>query len=272
MEARVLVEAYVCMDRLLLHYLRQSPEHRKVLQDTLAAVEQQTSTYAKGGESLNRLCNSGCEREELVWLLRGCDGRALAGLTSAQELFGRPAELLKTNLNALEEAASILESINGQPFGILLRGTVLLDLMQLPDSLRLYVAAVEAAKRDFFHGAEWFLNIAKARLVDHVNYKTASWSDEEVSTLIGAVARKQSYPAYIHRQWRYQHKYLIGDPRVDPSGSNVIDPYTVWSAARRAEWQASMQEIMQDPACRTVWERALNSMFELLKTRYPKQT
>jgi len=131
MEARAFAEAYVHMDRLLHCDLRQSPEKSRLLQEALVAVERQISLHARASEHLQSLCDQGCERGELLWILLGCDG--LPGLRSSPELFGRNADQLNRNLVAIQEAANIIENINRYPFGVLLRGTMLFRLSELPN-------------------------------------------------------------------------------------------------------------------------------------------
>lgn len=137
-----------------------------------------------GLRNLASLCDEGCEREELLWLLSACCGPT--SVLSTQQIFGRGVKLLNRNLQQIRNCADLAAGLNRSLFGALLRATPGGTTFQsVPENLRALADLVEAAKRDF-KNAEWFLSTAKIRLTDHVMYKTHDGKphDSEVSGLI----------------------------------------------------------------------------------------
>jgi hypothetical protein len=106
---------------------------------------------------LRDLCEARAERDELLWLLHGCDG--LPGFTRTEEVFGLAAQDLRNPLATIERAANAIERMYSYTFGLLARHTL---TSSLDEELRSYVALARQPRTDFGHGSQWFLNIAKS--------------------------------------------------------------------------------------------------------------
>lgn len=269
MNARALVEGYVWLDRSLLFRLQNDRELTSAFQGVLDAVS--TLLEKRGAwDDLENLCQAGCEREEVLWLLGGCDG--VPGITSSEGLFGRGADELRKNLRDIRHAADVISNLNRQPFGHLLRGSISLgSLPDLPEHLRLYAAAVGAAQADFV-GSDWYLNIAKARLSDHVTYKTDAGRtrkrDKEISSLIGAITNT-SYGADAHRRWRHQHNDLLGNRTTDPDGRWTIDPSATLAATHRDEATLQLKNFAEtDPDFNEYLNRCASTFLKIAQSRF----
>lgn len=82
----------------------------------------------------------------------------------------------------------MIEKMKIHPFGLLAGYTALPS--DLDKSLRSYIALARAARGHFGHGSQWFLNVAKARLVIHVTHRSkGDPHDGEVSGLIAATMK-----------------------------------------------------------------------------------
>jgi len=209
MKAPDLAHAYVTLDRFVFFQLQITSE----FESSCALVKRRLGTNEGLGD-FERLCELGAESHELLWLLRGCEG--LSGFTPATKLFGWSAVELRKGLSAIEHAASVIEKMQCHPFGFLARHASSVHSSSLDKSLRSYLALARAAQNDFGHGSQWFLNIAKARLVIHVFHRTrGDWRDREVSGLIAAMTNSD-YNAAAQSQWRHKHEDLIGDHSLDP--------------------------------------------------------
>lgn len=220
-----LAHAYVTLDRFVFFQLQKSSR----LRDLNAKIKQRIKEN-EGSEDFRRLCNAGAEEDELLWLLGGCEG--LPGFAVTQECFGWTTEELTKGLDAIEKAASVIQKMQSHTFGILARYTPYGT--NLDKNLRSYLVLAREARRDFGHRSEWFLNIAKARLVIHVNHRTnGDPHDREVSGLIAAITGS-NYNADAQRRWRNKHRELFLD--------NTLDPYTVKGHAGRElvleQWNA----------------------------------
>jgi hypothetical protein len=185
---------------------------------------------------LRDLCEARAERDELLWLLHGCDG--LPGFTRTEEVFGLAAQDLRNPLATIERAANAIERMYSYTFGLLARHTL---TSSLDEELRSYVALARQARTDFGHGSQWFLNIAKARLVIHVRSRTnGAVHDKEISALISAMT-DTSYAPSAQSRWRHKHSDLIRD--------DSLDPYTVMNQRDRKRKRKKWEELAAvDPA------------------------
>jgi hypothetical protein len=228
-----LAHAYVTLDRFVFYRLQAS----SALDDCRAQVTLRLKKN-EGLEDFDRLCAAGAEGDELLWLLKGCEG--LPGFTQVDEVFGWSAPELGKGLAAVEKAASVIEKMQRNPFGLLARHAASVRSSELEKDLRSYVALARAARRDFSHGSHWFLNVAKARLVIHVTHRlNGEPHDKEVSGLIAA-ATGTDYNAGAQSQWRHMHDDLVRDPS--------LDPYTIMGPAGRERVRKSWEEIAaQEP-------------------------
>jgi hypothetical protein len=231
MKAPNLAHAYVSLDRFVFFQLRSSSAF-----ETFCAHTKQRLIDNEGLGDFEELCQAGAERDELLWLLKGCEG--LPGFTRMIDLFGRSAPQLTRVLAAMEEAASVIENMQRHTFGLLARHA--LSSSGIGRDIRAYVTLARAARKDFGHRSHWFLNIAKARLVIHVAHKTAgNVCDKEVSGLIAAVTGTD-YNAAAQSQWRHAHDELVRD--------RSLDPYTTMGIAGREQVQKTWEELaMKDP-------------------------
>ena len=239
-----LARAYAFLDRNTFFYLKMN--ERSLLENLLKASETRIKE-GNGSKDLRRLCDEGCEREELLWLVSGCCGPAIVLRT--QQIFRRGVRLLNRNLQEMRSCADLAASLNGSLFAVLLRGTSFgTTLQSVPESLRALADLAEAAKRDF-KNAEWFLSIAKIRLTDHVTYKTHDGKphDTEVSGLIAAVTGKD-YDEDAHRRFRSnpRHHNLFSNKSRDPEGYCSLDPYTVRTDSQRQETMSALVQGMKD--------------------------
>lgn len=251
MRAFALAHAYVNLDRLVFHRLQESSD----LQDFYTR-EKEDLRKQEGWESeFQELCAANAEPEELLWILAGWKG--LPGFSTAQRVFGWPPDRLKKGLLTIEQAAATVEKALRHPFGILMQMSEPFT-QTLPESLRSFVTFARAAQSDFGHGAEWFLNIAKARLVMHVTYRTKDYHDREVSGLIAAKTGK-SYSEDALRRWRMKHRELIEDAG--------LDPYTMKSPEERDASRRVLEEAMQVPEAREAIDRAVTAFAKLTRLR-----
>jgi len=109
MDGRSFGEAYVDLDRIALHRLRESGQ----LATRLAAVERVLN--AAVAADLKALCDAGCDREEILWLLRG----AYAGpaFSTIESLLGRKGRALTSARQSITNCANLIANINQRPFG-----------------------------------------------------------------------------------------------------------------------------------------------------------
>lgn len=233
MKAPDLAHAFVMLDRFFFYRLQETAKFQNLcvrlkqqLEDNAALVDFQT------------LCEAGAEGDELLWLLKGCEG--LPGFSDTFEVFGWPAAELTKGLATIQKAARVIEKTKRHPFGLLTRHVG--RAADLDKDLRSYGQLVREARSDFGHQSQWFLNIAKARLVTHVLHRTnqdpydmnADPHDKEVSGLIAAMTGT-AYIASAQRQWRRKYGELIRD--------NSLDPYTVMDRAGREKQRQLWNEL-----------------------------
>jgi hypothetical protein len=213
-----LAKAYVQLDRLFYF----DPQNVSAVATLCGNVKERLGLTARALKDLEDLAAAGADANELLWLLRGCGG--LPGFADTSEVFGFSVSELTKGLVIIEKAASVIEKMERQTFGLLAVHTSHAD-DGLMKTLRSYVALARAAQRDFGHQSEWFLNIAKARIVIHVScHANGAVHDREVSGLVAAVTLSDYGPA-AHSRWRHQHRELIDD--------SSLDPYTTMTSVER---------------------------------------
>lgn len=257
MQAHVLAQAYVTLDRLVLHLVQGTP----VLRIHYASKIQELRK--RGGlADLKSLCEAGAEKEELLWILGGCEG--LPGLKTSREVFGWPAGELSKALDALEQTASVIEKTRRYPFGMLVQLAAPFDA-EVSDSLRSYAKLARAAQQDFSHGSHWFLNIAKARLVQHVlSHAKGEPHDKEVSGLIAAIT-ESTYNVGTQTRWRQKNDELVRD--------RLLDPYTLQTPVQREQTSRQLEErIAQDPEFVRVLGQFIASFERLNRARRAAST
>jgi hypothetical protein len=233
MKAFDLAHAYVDLDRFVFFQLQNDSAFVNCCDN----VRKRLAQSAAGLKDFEDLCAAGAESSELLWLLDGCMG--LRGFINSEQVFGWPAQQLTKGLAAIEEAASVIEKMQQNPFGILALHTPYAK-RGLDKDLRSYVALARAAQSDFGHRSDWFLNIAKARLVIHTISRTnGAVRDKEISGLLAAMTDTEYGPGAQSR-WRRKHGALIRD--------RSLDPYTIMTTAERERRRKTWEGIAaQDP-------------------------
>jgi hypothetical protein len=254
MDGRAFGAAYVNLDRIALHRLRESGQ----LATVLAAVERVLEPAVAA--DLKALCDAGCDREEILWLLKGAyAGPAFAPI---ERLFGRQGRALTSARESITNCADLIANINQHPFGILVSATVWgHDLLQLPARLREYASLIQEGSKAFRHGSHWYLHLTKARLVDHVRAFTGDVRDRQVSSLINAVLQPEAgYSEADQAMWRSRYYQ-------DFSG---LDPAVTWPAELRLQAARNLEAMTAEhPELKTVFDEALAAYVELLASRNP---
>jgi hypothetical protein len=256
MDGRAFGAAYVSLDRLALHRLRESGQ----LAGFLTTVKRQIQAASA---DLKALCDAGCDREEILWLLAGCySGPAFAPIT---KLLGRGDRALRSALQSIRNCADLIANLNQQPFGAFAHGMASsFSILQLPHTLNEYASLIQDATVAFGHGSYWYLHLAKARLVDYVTSVTGGVHDRQVSSLIDAMVHpKGGYSESDQAKWRSRYY-------EDFRG---LDPALTWPAERRRqvaqELEAAAAEI---PEIKTATDRMLEAYVRLLAPHaFPSQ-
>jgi len=221
MAGRIFGKAYVHLERLALDQLRESGQLR-----TLLAPVEGLLTPAVAAD-LQALCDAGCDREEILWLLAGVGDHARPAFASIERLFGRQKRALARALQSITQCAELIANINQHPFGGFVHATVFgQEFLQLPARLREYAWLIQEGSQAFGHGSHWYSHLTKARLVDHVKAFTGDFRDHAVSCLIDAVLEpKAAYSETDQAKWRFRYYR-------DFSG---LDPAVTWPRERRLE-------------------------------------
>jgi hypothetical protein len=273
-----LVHSYVTMDRWAFQQL----EGAKL--DEICQKVKQRLRDEGGYEAFEALRQTpGIEEREILWFLAGCEGapgfgprvrleprdtkakkqnKGISRVSPTAQLFGRSAEQLKRNLSRIREAASIIENIQSSPFGPL-GATTIGSIFSTPDALREYASLIEAAQSDFGQGTEWFLNVAKARLVIHVTHWTGDSHDKEVSAIIAAMTGNESYGQENQKTWRRKYNYLVGDTQ--------LDPYTTRSSAEREQVKRVQNESFEDSGVKDAVATLIKGYSAISQSRYPSK-
>jgi hypothetical protein len=260
MEDLGLARAYVSLDRFVYFRLQNASTFVNVCED----VREQLREVRGSLDDFKELCEAGADSDELLWLLHGCEG--LAGFTDTQEVFGWTAKELSKALATVETAASAIEKMRYCPFGLIAVQTP--DVRQgLEKTLRAYVALARAARRDFGYRSDWFLNIAKARLVIHVAQRTnGAFHDREISGVISAVIGT-NYDAATQSRWRHKYRNLVRDAS--------LDPYTVMTPAeresRRKSWEQTAAQAPEFYDGFGEWVAAHNGITEARRPTKPQK-
>jgi hypothetical protein len=255
MGAQHLEQAYVKLDRSIFLELKDSSDLRELFSGAEKRLEER---HALG--NFQTLCAAGAEPEQVLWILSGLEG--LPELRNTFELFGWPAKELAKHLESIELTASLIEKTRSYPFGMLVQASLLLSAQQLPEDLRAYASMARAAQGSFGHNAQWFLNIAKARLVQHVTHRTVGGQphDKEVSGLIAAMTGSDSYDEGSQKRWRHKHKGLVGN--------NWLDPYLTWSSEDRENAIRQHKELCsQYPEVRECFKKLVFMFVTLIQRR-----
>jgi hypothetical protein len=155
----------------------------------------------EGRNSLAFLCERGCEREELIWLLATCSWDA------SHERVDQITELddrkLKAALKRFAKCAGEVEQLSHRSaVQKLLTKSGVTRPFQIPQDLRDFGALLEFIS-DLRAHIYWVL--ARNRLIRYVNSCTGQFWDKPVAELIATVSNRDNYDEKAHRQWRFRN-------------------------------------------------------------------
>ena len=232
----LLARAYVELD--WLYYC--DSKNASAIQSSCEQVKRTLASTEGAPEALEALCDAGADEAELLWLLFGCQG--IPVFANLRQVFGWPASELDKILRTIRDAATAIERMSRHTFGILGSHALCVKGDGLSETLNTYAAMAIAARDAFGHRSEWFLNLAKARLVIHVRSRTkGDLHDSEISELVSAIKWADSdgssvYASTAQSRWRHTHAYLIAD--------NSLDPWAAKSVIERSQDRRDMAEII----------------------------
>jgi hypothetical protein len=156
--------------------------------------------------SLHKLGTAGCDDTELLFLLGACENR---GVQSAIKLTGYDSEELTAKLKLMVTCAQVIAEINRREFGLLVKDRRhFRQHERLSSTLRQYRALVEHAVKHLGGKTDFYLHVAKGRIIHYVREHTGSYHDSEVSELIAA-ALGSHYTEEDHRGWRIAYHKRI---------------------------------------------------------------
>lgn len=207
-----------------------SPWVDTIVNDTAARVRENDQT-----DSLEFLCNQGCPRRELLYLLSMCENR---GVTNALKATGYDSSELRHKLRDLRKCANAVWRINGHAvrnhwggtaFAMFLEMAAVKDrkpgtlakFLDLDTDLEEYASLVEHAARYLGGKSDFYLNLAKALLVGFVLEHTNQNHDKEVVDLL-SVMLGLNYGEVDHRIWRGNYNQRYMHYRPDPNDSPVL--------------------------------------------------
>jgi hypothetical protein len=169
-------------------------------------------------DALDLLCERGCPRRELLYLLGMCENR---GVTTTVKITGYDSVDLGKVLDNLRAGASAARAINDREFGLFLEmeeHSTLANFVRLPVDLEAYAALVKHAVKYIGGKSDFYLHLAKALLVDFVHVRTKRQHDEYVVDLL-SVMFGEEYNAVEHRIWRGKYQKRLAEYRPDPADS-----------------------------------------------------
>jgi hypothetical protein len=176
----------------------------RVLERAFAKIQEIIAEDSEAASSFKTLCEVGCDKDELLWLILGC--LFPPGYKSAEDVLGLSSPKLAATAKRIESCAGNIQTINENSiFGRFLRVSIDSRLVSLPSDLRTYSSLLREAARSFGHRTHSFLNIYKARMVDHVRHATGKFHDREIAALVAVITDKPGYAALEHGKWRQQH-------------------------------------------------------------------
>ena len=177
--------------------------YQRCCEKTLLKIEEQS---AMG--SFQDLCKAGCDHTDLLYLLGTCENR---GVQSTVKLTGYDSEELTIKLKMIRECARTLEEINKRELGLIIQDTRHFKKHdRLPVVLHEYAGLVEHAARHLGGKTDFYLHVAKGRLIHYVREKTGAYHDKEVAETLAAVL-DSAYSESDHRGWRNTYHKRISD-------------------------------------------------------------
>lgn len=140
---------------------------------------------------LERLVKAGCPKDPLLYLVRQCENR---GVKTAQNLTGYRSTEVKAKIRQMRRTADVIAEINKREFGLFLSDRAHFRTHErLASYLREYAALLEHALNYLGGKQDFYLNLAKAALVDFVKEHTKAFHDGLVAELIASVLDSDGY-------------------------------------------------------------------------------
>jgi hypothetical protein len=167
---------------------------------------------------LDFLCERGCPRRELLYLLGMCENR---GVTNSLKMTGFDSEDLNKLLGDIRAVADNLWALSGYEFGSYLEmeeRSTLFGLLRVPEMLREYASLIEHAVGFIGGKSDFYLHVARARLVSFVKTHTGKYHDAKVARLLSVMLG----PEYLegnHRVWRDKLNKTLMHYQPDPGDS-----------------------------------------------------
>jgi hypothetical protein len=198
----------------------QETENR--IQEAIKNNELAIGKYGKRNvDPLRFLCDQGCPRRELLYLLGMCENR---GVANSLKLTGFDSESLNNLLDDVRAVADNLWTLSGYEFGAYLEieeRSTLFSLLRVPEMLREYASLIEHAV-DFIGGkSDFYLHLARARLLGFVKMHTGKPYDVHVARLL-SVMLGDEYGNVNHRVWRDKFENTLAHYQPDPDDSQTL--------------------------------------------------
>jgi hypothetical protein len=194
-------EAIWCYDEFL----------RDKMPDVINRIANQTKLRIEEQNAMgcfHKLCKAGCHHTDLLYLLGTCENR---GVQSTVKLTGYDSEELTIKLKMIRECAQTLEEINTREFGLFIKDRRHFKQHdRLAVTLRQYAGLVDHAARHLGGKTDFYLHVAKGRLIHYVREKTGAYHDKEVAETLAAVL-DSAYSESDHRGWRNTYHKRISD-------------------------------------------------------------
>ncbi len=180
-------------------------------------------------QTLDAMCERGCSRDELLYLLGMCENR---GVTNALKMTGFDSDKLPQRLREIEKCAAVIRQLNGHAvaegwggteFGKVLemarvkRGMIA-SFLQLPACLDEYASLVKHASKYLGGKSDFYLSLAKAALVNFVRERTKDDHPKDVANLL-SVMLGEEYGEVEHRVWQGTYHDRFTHYRPDPNDS-----------------------------------------------------
>jgi hypothetical protein len=163
---------------------------------------------------VEELKKRGCPERELLYLLGMCENR---GVGNSFSMIGFDPERWQTQMRRIRSAANKIERINGKDvregwggteFGKFLefaeakrsKPSIIAEFLRLPNILREYLSLAEHATKYLGGKSDFYLGIAKARLVRFVRLHTGRYHHGRVATLLSVILRPE-YGQIEHIVW-----------------------------------------------------------------------
>jgi len=186
-------------------------------------------------DELEELQQKGCPKRELLYLIGMCENR---GVGNSLGMTGFDPEQLQTQLRRIRRAAKKIERINGEDcpdhwggteFGKFLefarvkddrKPGAIAEFLRLPAMLNEYVSLVEHATKSLGGKSDFYLNVAKAVLVQFVRQRTGQYHHGKVARLLSVILGT-GYGQAEHLVWfgsyRQRRQHYSPDQKDSPA-------------------------------------------------------